>query len=99
MIISNNQAIADILKSIDEGKTQFPDCQRGWAWEDHRISALIASISNGYPNAQPDTYFIRRQQSLLDLIENATGKEVSGREEPQVAMSQYDITEMETNGD
>lgn len=49
MILSNNQAIADILKSIDEGKTQLPDFQRGWVWEDQRIRALIASISNGYP--------------------------------------------------
>ena len=49
MIISYNQAIADILKSIDEGKTQLPDFQRGWVWEDPRIRALIASISNGYP--------------------------------------------------
>lgn len=49
MIRSNNQAIADILKSIDEGKIQLPDFQRGWVWEDQRIRALIASISNGYP--------------------------------------------------
>ncbi len=49
MITSNNESIADILKSIDEGKTQLPDFQRGWVWEDGRIRALIASISNGYP--------------------------------------------------
>ena len=49
MIKSNNQAIADILRSIDEGKIQLPDFQRGWVWEDNRIRALIASISNGYP--------------------------------------------------
>lgn len=49
MINSNNESIADILKSIDEGKTQLPDFQRGWVWEDGRIRALIASISNGYP--------------------------------------------------
>lgn len=49
MITSNNQAIADILRSIDEGKIQLPDFQRGWVWEDSRIRALIASISNGYP--------------------------------------------------
>jgi hypothetical protein len=49
MIISNNQSLSDILKSIDEGKTQLPDFQRGWVWEDNRIRALIASISNGYP--------------------------------------------------
>lgn len=41
--------MADILRSIDEGKIQLPDFQRGWVWEDNRIRALIASISNGYP--------------------------------------------------
>ncbi len=49
MITSNNKQLADILKSIDEGNTQLPDFQRGWVWEDNRIRALIASISNGYP--------------------------------------------------
>ncbi len=49
MIISNNEPISDILKSIEEGKIQLPDFQRGWVWEDDRIRALIASISNGYP--------------------------------------------------
>ena len=49
MIKSDNQPIADILKAIDLGKIQLPDFQRGWVWEDYRIRALIASISNGYP--------------------------------------------------
>ena len=49
MINSSNETIADILKAIDEGKIQLPDFQRGWVWEDNRIRALIASISNGYP--------------------------------------------------
>ncbi len=49
MITSNNISIAEILKKIDEGKVQLPDFQRGWVWEDGRIRALIASISNGYP--------------------------------------------------
>ncbi len=49
MIKSDNQSIADILKAIDLGKIQLPDFQRGWVWEDDRIRALIASISNGYP--------------------------------------------------
>lgn len=49
MITSNNISIADILKKIDEGKIQLPDFQRGWVWEDNRIRALIASISNEYP--------------------------------------------------
>lgn len=34
MIISNNQAIVDILRGIDEGRIQLPDFQRGWVWDD-----------------------------------------------------------------
>lgn len=49
MITSNNKSISEILKDIDEGKIQLPDFQRGWVWEDNRIKALIASVSNGYP--------------------------------------------------
>lgn len=49
MIKSNDTPIADILKNIDNGTIQLPDFQRGWVWEDNRIKALIASISNAYP--------------------------------------------------
>lgn len=49
MISSKDEYISEIMKSIDEGLTQLPDFQRGWVWEDGRIRALIASISNGYP--------------------------------------------------
>ncbi|MDR3265114.1 MAG: DUF262 domain-containing protein [Synergistaceae bacterium] len=46
---SNDTAISDILKGIDQGVNQLPDFQRGWVWDDDRICALIASISNSYP--------------------------------------------------
>lgn len=46
---SNDTAIGDILKNIENGQIQLPDFQRGWVWDDHRIKALIASISNAYP--------------------------------------------------
>lgn len=46
---SHETLIADILKDIDNGTIQLPDFQRGWVWEDYRIRALIASISNDYP--------------------------------------------------
>lgn len=49
MIKSLDTPIKDILKDIDNGITQLPDFQRGWVWEDNRIRALIASISNSYP--------------------------------------------------
>lgn len=46
---SNDTAISEILKSIDSGANQLPDFQRGWVWDDDRIRALIASITNSYP--------------------------------------------------
>jgi len=46
---SNDIAISEILKGIDQGANQLPDFQRDWVWDDHRIRALIASISNSYP--------------------------------------------------
>ena len=49
MIKSKDTPIADILRDIDNGMIQLPDFQRGWVWEDNRIRALIASISNTYP--------------------------------------------------
>lgn len=46
---SNDTPISDILRSIENGSNQLPDFQRGWVWDDGRIKALIASISNSYP--------------------------------------------------
>ena len=46
---TNDRKITDLMAMIHSGKTQLPDFQRGWVWEDNRIKALIASITNGYP--------------------------------------------------
>jgi len=46
---SNDTSISEILKNIDRGINQLPDFQRGWVWDDDRIRALIASITNSYP--------------------------------------------------
>lgn len=46
---TNDRKITDLMATIDTGKTQLPDFQRGWVWDDGRIKALIASITNGYP--------------------------------------------------
>lgn len=39
----------DLLKNIDTGKTQLPDFQRRWVWDDTHICNLIASVSRSFP--------------------------------------------------
>lgn len=46
---TNDRKITDLMATIHAGKTQLPDFQRGWVWDDNRIKSLIASITNGYP--------------------------------------------------
>lgn len=46
---TNDRPINELMKDISDGKIQLPDFQRGWVWDDYRIRALIASISNNYP--------------------------------------------------
>ena len=46
---TNDRKITDLMETVHSGKTQLPDFQRGWVWDDNRIKSLIASITNGYP--------------------------------------------------
>jgi hypothetical protein len=46
---TNDRSIIELMKSVDTGAAQLPDFQRGWVWDDYRIRALIASITNNYP--------------------------------------------------
>jgi uncharacterized protein with ParB-like and HNH nuclease domain len=46
---SNDTPVSEILRYIEKGIIQLPDFQRDWVWDDNRIKALIASISNSYP--------------------------------------------------
>lgn len=41
--------LSDLLLQIEKEAIQLPDFQRGWVWDDGRIRALIASVSQGYP--------------------------------------------------
>src|SRR5947207_9516444 len=49
MFDSTPEALLDLLRSIREGKTQLPDFQRGWVWDDEHIRSLLASVSMSYP--------------------------------------------------
>jgi hypothetical protein len=46
---STKKPLNDILKDISTGKTQLPDFQRSWVWDDERIMGLLASIAVSYP--------------------------------------------------
>lgn len=46
---TNDKPITELMAGINDGKTQLPDFQRGWVWEDSRIQALIASITSNFP--------------------------------------------------
>lgn len=46
---TNDRPISELMISINKGAIQLSDFQRGWVWEDGRIKALIASITNNYP--------------------------------------------------
>ncbi len=46
---STKEALRDILQSIHTGRTQLPDFQRGWVWDNDRIRSLLASVSLAYP--------------------------------------------------
>jgi hypothetical protein len=46
---STKTHLLDILKSISEGRTQLPDFQRAWIWDDEHVKGLLASVSLAYP--------------------------------------------------
>src|SRR5438094_7531988 len=49
MFDSTRESLQDLLRTIREGRTQLPDFQRGWVWDDDHIRSLLASVSLGYP--------------------------------------------------
>ena len=44
-----SELLTDTLKSVGLGKTQLPDFQRDWLWDDERVRRLLASILQSYP--------------------------------------------------
>jgi hypothetical protein len=46
---SDEVPLKQLLSQASSGVLQLPDFQRGWIWDDHRITSLLASISLSYP--------------------------------------------------
>lgn len=46
---STKDFVSEMLKDIGKGKTQLPDFQRGWVWDDDHIRDLLASIAQSFP--------------------------------------------------
>lgn len=46
---SDKQPLHEVLNLIEKGKTQLPEFQRGWIWDDDHIRSLLASVSLSYP--------------------------------------------------
>lgn len=46
---SNDTNLSDLLKAVGNGKSQLPDFQRSWVWDDTRICKLIESLTSGFP--------------------------------------------------
>ena len=43
------ESLGRLLSEAGDGRTQLPDFQRGWVWDDDHVKSLLASISLGYP--------------------------------------------------
>ena len=46
---SDSLPLSQLLEQAGSGALQLPDFQRGWVWDDHHITSLLASISLSYP--------------------------------------------------
>lgn len=46
---TNPVSLDELLKACETGVIQLPDFQRSWVWDEERIKALIASISQAFP--------------------------------------------------
>lgn len=72
---SDKEPLQDILRAVAEGRTQLPEFQRGWVWDDAHIRSLIASVSLSYPigaimileNGNPDVRFKPRPVEGVEL--------------------------------
>lgn len=74
---SDKEFLQALLQGVSEGRTQLPEFQRGWVWDDSHIRSLLASISLSYPigavmmleTGNPDVKFKPRPVEGVELPE------------------------------
>ncbi|MBQ6436983.1 MAG: DUF262 domain-containing protein [Bacteroidales bacterium] len=78
-IESHDRKLNELLAEVGSGKTQLPEFQRSWVWDDTKICKLIESITSGYPmgaamflNAGGDVHFKYRLFAGVDKNISAT---------------------------
>ncbi len=49
MEFNPNQSIFDVMKIIEKGDFRLPNIQRGYEWDQDRVTKLFDSIMSGYP--------------------------------------------------
>lgn len=90
---SNDKSIFTILNGIDSGEYQLPEFQRDWVWDDERIRALIASISNYYPIGA--LMFLTYEENSLDFqYRSFDGAEYNDKPKILVLDGQQRLTSM-----
>ncbi|MFH9727959.1 DUF262 domain-containing protein [Streptomyces sp. NPDC017254] len=45
----DKRPLRDLLRQVEDGRAQLPEFQRGWVWPHPNITALLASVSQGFP--------------------------------------------------
>lgn len=49
MFNAQPESLKKILNDVSTGNIQLPDFQRGWVWDDDRITEILESVSRGFP--------------------------------------------------
>jgi hypothetical protein len=83
--INPNQRVYDVVQAIHQGRYRIPNIQRGYEWDQARVTKLLDSIMSGYPIGAimvwlpdeemqkeiPTRRFVGAFSSSLDYLTNA----------------------------
>jgi hypothetical protein len=75
---STKISLYELLKSVDKGKIQLPDFQRGWVWDDNRIKGILSSVGKSFPIGaimllETGNETVRFKTKPVEGVKNANG--------------------------